>query len=340
MWPRRRSFWVSSPCNRDSPSSDTASERFELRDSVAREVGVSYLNLDQAESRCEFRWIGRTACERSAPRRVAVTDAGARRKERSGGQRQRNRTPPGRRRGPEAALYAGRRRSVGLGLRRRPGPRRASSASATGARTCCASSPTTGGVEMRWICDLDADRLARFARRYPPRRADRRVRGPARRPRGRRGRDRDAGLHPLRARRARASRPASTRSSRSRWPPSRGRGRRAARARATTRARADVRPHVPLQPAGPRGQGACSTRGELGELYFISSSRVNLGLHQRDVSVIWDLGPHDFSILRYWLGEMPESVAAIGRDSIVAGHPRRRLRHPALPVGHRSPTSS
>ena len=57
--------------------------------------------------------------------------------------------------------------------------------------------------------------------------------------------------------------------------------------------------------------------GKLGEIYFISSSRVNLGLHQRDVSVIWDLGPHDFSILLYWLSEMPTSVRAIGRDSIV-----------------------
>ena len=47
-------------------------------------------------------------------------------------------------------------------------------------------------------------------------------------------------------------------------------------------------------------------RGELGELYFLSSSRVNLGLHQRDVSVIWDLAPHDFSILLYWLGETPD----------------------------------
>jgi predicted dehydrogenase len=57
----------------------------------------------------------------------------------------------------------------------------------------------------------------------------------------------------------------------------------------------------------------------LGDIYFISSSRVNLGLHQRDVSVIWDLGPHDFSILLYWLGEMPTTVRAIGRDSIVKG---------------------
>ncbi len=59
--------------------------------------------------------------------------------------------------------------------------------------------------------------------------------------------------------------------------------------------------------------------GELGELYFVSSSRVNLGLHQRDVSVLWDLGPHDFSILLYWLGVPPKTIRAIGRDSIVPG---------------------
>ena len=62
-------------------------------------------------------------------------------------------------------------------------------------------------------------------------------------------------------------------------------------------------------------------REELGEVFFISSSRVNLGLHQPDVSVIWDLGPHDFSILLYWLDEVPISVRATGRDSIVAGVP-------------------
>jgi predicted dehydrogenase len=59
--------------------------------------------------------------------------------------------------------------------------------------------------------------------------------------------------------------------------------------------------------------------GTLGDIYFISSSRVNLGLHQRDISVIWDLGPHDFSILLYWLEQMPLTVRALGRDSIVPG---------------------
>jgi predicted dehydrogenase len=59
----------------------------------------------------------------------------------------------------------------------------------------------------------------------------------------------------------------------------------------------------------------------LGGLLFVTSSRVNLGLHQRDVSVVWDLGPHDFSILLHWLGEVPDTVRAVGRDSIVRGIP-------------------
>jgi predicted dehydrogenase len=61
--------------------------------------------------------------------------------------------------------------------------------------------------------------------------------------------------------------------------------------------------------------------GALGDIYFISSSRVNLGLHQRDVSVVWDLAPHDFSILLHWIDEVPTAVRAVGRDSIVRGIP-------------------
>lgn len=61
--------------------------------------------------------------------------------------------------------------------------------------------------------------------------------------------------------------------------------------------------------------------GELGEIYFVSTSRVNLGLHQPDVSVIWDLAPHDFSIIGYWLDQFPVEVSAISRDCIVPGVP-------------------
>ena len=56
--------------------------------------------------------------------------------------------------------------------------------------------------------------------------------------------------------------------------------------------------------------------GELGDIYFISMSRVNLGLHQSDVSVAWDLGPHDFSILRYWLEDTPSYVSALSRSCV------------------------
>jgi predicted dehydrogenase len=56
--------------------------------------------------------------------------------------------------------------------------------------------------------------------------------------------------------------------------------------------------------------------GELGDVYFVSTSRVNLGLHQPDVSVAWDLGPHDFSILRYWLDETPSWISALSRGCI------------------------
>ncbi len=57
-------------------------------------------------------------------------------------------------------------------------------------------------------------------------------------------------------------------------------------------------------------------KGELGEIHYISASRVNLGLHQKDVSVIWDLAPHDFSILFFWLNEQPIRVSAMGKDYV------------------------
>jgi len=61
--------------------------------------------------------------------------------------------------------------------------------------------------------------------------------------------------------------------------------------------------------------------GELGDIYYISSSRVNLGLHQKDVSVLWDLAPHDLSMLFYWLDELPTQVSAVGRDYVQPGIP-------------------
>jgi len=52
--------------------------------------------------------------------------------------------------------------------------------------------------------------------------------------------------------------------------------------------------------------------GTLGSLYYFDSTRVNLGLFQHDVSVIWDLAPHDLSILDHVIPEKPEAVVATG----------------------------
>jgi predicted dehydrogenase len=56
--------------------------------------------------------------------------------------------------------------------------------------------------------------------------------------------------------------------------------------------------------------------GVLGDLHYISFSRVNLGLYQKDVDVIWDLAVHDVSILLYWLGEVPVQAFSFGRSCV------------------------
>jgi len=56
--------------------------------------------------------------------------------------------------------------------------------------------------------------------------------------------------------------------------------------------------------------------GEIGEIYYVASSRINLGLLQPDISVIWDLAPHDFSILFYWLNEEPLEISAVGKGFV------------------------
>jgi predicted dehydrogenase len=59
--------------------------------------------------------------------------------------------------------------------------------------------------------------------------------------------------------------------------------------------------------------------GELGEIYYIATSRVNLGIFQDDINVVWDLAPHDVSIMNYILNARPVSVSAIGQSYIRPG---------------------
>lgn len=56
--------------------------------------------------------------------------------------------------------------------------------------------------------------------------------------------------------------------------------------------------------------------GTLGDLYYYDSTRVNLGLVQHDVNVIWDLAPHDLSIMNYLIKEKPEALVATGERHV------------------------
>jgi len=59
-------------------------------------------------------------------------------------------------------------------------------------------------------------------------------------------------------------------------------------------------------------------RGELGEIYYYDAVRVNLGLFQNDVNVLWDLAPHDFSIMTFLLDRQPLRVSAEFADETLA----------------------
>jgi predicted dehydrogenase len=176
-----------------------------------------------------------------------------------------------------------------------------------------------GDVEVSYICDLDPERLERYGRRYPSARATRDLDNVLSDPRvdavviatpvfshfGLASRVLNAGKHvfvekPLASSSAEAGELLEL---------------------AEQMDRVIMCGHTFLYSPAVREVKRILKSGELGEIYFISSSRVNLGLHQRDVSVVWDLGPHDFSILLYWMDEMPDWVGAVGRDSVVKGIP-------------------
>jgi predicted dehydrogenase len=58
---------------------------------------------------------------------------------------------------------------------------------------------------------------------------------------------------------------------------------------------------------------------EVGDLLFIDSVRINLGIFQHDVSVLWDLAPHDLSIIDHLIGCAPEAVMAVGASRTIEG---------------------
>jgi predicted dehydrogenase len=74
----------------------------------------------------------------------------------------------------------------------------------------------------------------------------------------------------------------------------------------------------------------------LGDLYYYDSTRVNLGLLQHDVNVIWDLAPHDLSIMDYLIKEKPQAVVATGERHLngVADIGFLTIYYPKNIIGH------
>lgn len=70
--------------------------------------------------------------------------------------------------------------------------------------------------------------------------------------------------------------------------------------------------HTFLYTGAVRRMKALIDAGELGELLYFDSVRIALGLLQQDINVLWDLGPHDLSIMSYLIDREPISISAIG----------------------------
>lgn len=68
--------------------------------------------------------------------------------------------------------------------------------------------------------------------------------------------------------------------------------------------------------------GEIMASGSLGKIYSLESVRANLGLFQRDANVVWDLAPHDFSILLSLVPERPRYITAIGTKTVI--HPKQQ----------------
>lgn len=73
--------------------------------------------------------------------------------------------------------------------------------------------------------------------------------------------------------------------------------------------------------------------GRIGRIHYATTSRLNLGLYQQDINVIWDLAPHDFSILFHVLEEFPIAVQTTARNSRSGGVPDVAFMQLSFPSG-------
>lgn len=77
--------------------------------------------------------------------------------------------------------------------------------------------------------------------------------------------------------------------------------------------------HTFLYNAAVRRVKSMIDAGDLGDIHYVFSRRLNLGIVRQDVDVLWNLAPHDISILHYWIGRPVKSVTAVGHSFLQPG---------------------
>jgi predicted dehydrogenase len=172
-------------------------------------------------------------------------------------------------------------------------------------------------AQVRWLCDLDAERLSAIGRRYPGARATQDYRELLRDPElhaiviatpvathfpfAREALE--AGKHVL------VEKPftASVREAETLIEMAQGRG------------LTLMVDHTFVYTGAVRKIKEIIESGEIGDLLYFDSTRINLGLFQNDINVVWDLAPHDLSIMDFVVGRKPEAVLATGSCHVEQG---------------------
>lgn len=172
-------------------------------------------------------------------------------------------------------------------------------------------------TQLRWICDLDEDRLARMSRRYPMARTTNDYRNLLD----------DAELDAVAV-----VTPVATHYSIARDFLRAGKHVLMEKPLTATVSEAEelielaeqnglslMVDHTFVYTGAVRKMKEIVTSGELGDLLYFDSIRINLGLFQRDINVLWDLAPHDLSIMDYLIDRQPLMLSALGSCHIERG---------------------
>jgi len=172
-------------------------------------------------------------------------------------------------------------------------------------------------AQLRWICDLDEERLASMARRYPMARVARDYRDLLN----------DSALDAVAV-----VTPVATHYPIGRDFLQAGKHVLLEKPLTTTTAEAEelielaeknkltlMVDHTFVYTGAVRKMKEIVSSGDLGDLLYFDSVRINLGLFQRDINVLWDLAPHDLSIMDHLIEQQPQGLSAIGSCHIEQG---------------------